>query len=167
MGNKTIYVKDEALWDRAKKLAGKDGLSSLIAEALEAYVNRKEAEQSGFKLFKFNVQELREMTDSGPTFWLKEQVAFQGRQLGTAHLLNPTDPNYPYAQIDVYLTKGHKLVAVVTDEMLGVPTGYRVFNSPAELRSDELFADVEAESKAALFDKIAAELGERWSRWID
>ena len=30
MANKTIYVKDDALWERAKAIGGKDGISGSI-----------------------------------------------------------------------------------------------------------------------------------------
>lgn len=44
MPNKTIYVKNEQLWEKAKKFAGETGLSALIAETLREYVERKDRE---------------------------------------------------------------------------------------------------------------------------
>lgn len=47
MPNKTIYVRDEKLWTRARKLAGDDRLSGVVHELLADWVRNKEAEMAG------------------------------------------------------------------------------------------------------------------------
>src|SRR5204862_4702958 len=44
MATRTIYVRDEKLWNRARKLADVDGLSAVIHDLLTEWVRRKEAE---------------------------------------------------------------------------------------------------------------------------
>jgi len=45
MGNKTLYVKDEALWNRARELAGDEGLSGIVSDLLRDWVQRKETQR--------------------------------------------------------------------------------------------------------------------------
>ena len=47
MGNTSIYIKDQALLERAKKLAGDEGFSAFIAKALADFVERKQDENRG------------------------------------------------------------------------------------------------------------------------
>src|SRR5437667_12348478 len=58
MPNKTIYVKDEKMWELAKKLAGKEGLSSVISEAIADYVSRRRREEKGFQKYRLEVGEV-------------------------------------------------------------------------------------------------------------
>ena len=105
MPNKTIYVKDEALWNRAKELAGKGGLSDLIERTLREFVDR---EGQGFTLRVVRILGQRE-------------VRFYGRLLYEARLDEPqfqsADHNTEHAAFgQVFQTKSGKLVAVVRDE---------------------------------------------------
>ena len=54
-GNRTIYLANDELWERAKNLAGKEGLSSVIAKALADFVAQRDADQSSFQKFTFEI----------------------------------------------------------------------------------------------------------------
>lgn len=73
MPNRTIYVKDENLWEKAKELAGKGGLSEVISNALQKYVAEKEAQAKGLETFRIIVHPEYD----GPV----ERIAFRGRKL--------------------------------------------------------------------------------------
>ncbi len=75
MPNKTIYVKDEALWARAKKLAGEsgEGLSGAIANALVTFVAAREAAMA-----KEPVHRILIVPEKDAPEW----VGFAGRQIG-------------------------------------------------------------------------------------
>ena len=106
MPNKTIYVKDEGLWNRAKELAGKGGLSDLIERTLREFVDR---EGQGLTLRVVRILGERE-------------VRFYGRLLYEARLDDPmfeseSDHNTErHAFGQVFQTKSGRLVAVVRDE---------------------------------------------------
>lgn len=144
MGNKTIYVKDEALWDRAKALAGKDGLSSLIAKALADYVASRE---QGFERYRFSV-----LGD--------QRIAFDGKQVAAY----PGDRNVPAFR--VFMTRAGKLVVL---EDSGPPNGhYGVYDSVAELRDDELVYQIlESTDRAAFLDDLGKRVGQDDTRWIE
>ena len=74
-GNRTIYLANDELWERAKNLAGKEGLSSVIAKALADFVAQRDADQSSFQKFTFEI--LGDPHSEDPT----EVIAFEGRQL--------------------------------------------------------------------------------------
>ncbi|MGO9228630.1 MAG: hypothetical protein ACLQKA_05375 [Bryobacteraceae bacterium] len=52
--NKTIYIrdKDEPIWERARELAGAEGISSIVVESLKKFVAHKEAEEAVAKGFE-------------------------------------------------------------------------------------------------------------------
>jgi hypothetical protein len=105
MPNKTIYVKDEGFWNRAKELAGKGGLSDLIERTLREFVER---EGHGFTLRVIRILGQRE-------------VRFYGRLLFEAPLDDPmfeSDSHHSEHRAfgQVFQTKSGKLVAAVRDE---------------------------------------------------
>lgn len=73
MPNRTIYVKDTDLWQKAKKLAGKGGLSEVISNALQKYVADEEARAKGMETIRIVAHQ---HVDAPP-----ERIAFRGRRL--------------------------------------------------------------------------------------
>jgi hypothetical protein len=134
MPNKTIYVRDENLWERAKKLAGAEGLSGLVGEALAEHVKRREQQRAAFQRGQ---AEMREVTlDVGGEDHrelhgeeVDHKIAFVGR------LLHDTDIE-ALPRCAVYQTKSGKLLLYTTwdvgdrDEMGAT---YELFDSFEEL----------------------------------
>jgi len=72
MPNKTIYVsnEDQAVYDRAQKLAG-DNLSAVLVRALKEFITRREAQEKG----------LKEVVIQVGTKGLQQEKRFSGRLL--------------------------------------------------------------------------------------
>lgn len=102
MPNKTIYIKDEALWAKAKKFAGKGGLSEVITEGLQRYVADSEANAAGQETVRFVVQ----WDERAP-----ERVAFRGHKLASMEIDRPNDGLTLHAT--VWETQGGKFVFAV------------------------------------------------------
>ena len=77
---KTIYVReeDQETFERAKELADEESLSQTIAKALKDLVDRKEAEEEGFKEITLEVGTWPAGQKSTPNI---EEVKFYGRKL--------------------------------------------------------------------------------------
>jgi hypothetical protein len=58
VATKTIYIKDEALWDKAKRVAAQEqeGVSAVIANALARYVSEVEGRRMGQETFRILVR---------------------------------------------------------------------------------------------------------------
>ena len=139
MPNKTIYVKDEATWEEAKKQAGKEGLSGVIEAALQEYVERKKTEKLGFEARRFLVY-----SDLEPE---GRFVRFNGRLL-TEVLVGGDVGRERVAQ--VFLTKGGKIVAILHDAISGEATDFFVYESPEAFTDDKSFLpDVPPEARAS------------------
>lgn len=171
MANKTIYFKDDALWERAKQLAGKEGLSAVIQDALAKYVERKGLEAKGNLPFRLHTGKFDRATKK---YGAIERIAFIGRELAAIEPLVPTlepDPGlapYEPVAITAYQTKGRRLVLTRADVGLGeVITRYAVFSSLMDLRDSELLADLDGLDRARFLDQVSEQLGEDWSVLID
>lgn len=171
MANKTIYFKDDALWDRAKELAGKDGLSAVIQEALAKYVERKNLEAKGFKHFRL---ETAEYDRASKKFGATERIAFEGRELAMDEPLVPSGESesgsepYSVVAIAAYQTKAKRLILTRGEAGYGETIAkYEVFSSLREMRQSALLADVHGLDRARFLDEISSKLGEEWSVWID
>jgi hypothetical protein len=79
VATQTLYVRDEKLWARAKKLAGDEGLSGVIHTMLRAWVKQKEAEMQSLK----RTEEMTEYAISvGPeAHEIPARLVFTGRLL--------------------------------------------------------------------------------------
>lgn len=157
MANKTIYVRDEQLWERARELAGRDGLSAVISDALTEFVARREAEKKGFSLYHLEI--------NGPYSSETEEVRFWGKRLGDR--LFGRGPDLGEGVAEVYQTKAGKLVLVLRDAVTLEAHEYRTFDTPEELARDGEFGQIPVEAREDFADAIAAAIGHRWATWID
>ena len=171
MANKTIYFKDDALWDRAKELAGKDGLSAVIQEALAQYVERKNLEAKGFKRFRLETAEYDPVSKK---FGTTERIAFEGRELAMDEPLVPSGESdadgepYSVVAIAAYQTKAKRLILTRGEADYGeIITKYEVFSSLREMRQSDILADVQGLDRARFLDEISSKLGEEWSVRFD
>lgn len=154
MGNKTIYVKDEALWERAKQLVGKEGLSGLIAEALAEFVQRKEAESRGFSL-----QEISLKHDDG-----EETVKFVGKEI-LAQIPLPCDDHHPRSLADLFQTRAGKMLVVLKEDGSYEPFAYHTYDTPEELVTSGVLKSIP--NRVEFQQAIGEALGHKWGTWID
>ncbi len=189
MPNKTIYVKDGDLWERAKKIAGKDGLSSAISEALTEYVTRKEKDALGIKRYRLEVgyEGAGPETDDGGGMRARAgstgRIAFDGQLLVQQALpvplqieLNGMAWTEEIKEIfeemkeifTVYRTKSGKLILTASSPQLGGTTHYAVYTTITQLREDPyLLKNVAAPDRAPFLDMVAEKAGEDWAVWIE
>lgn len=158
MPNKTIYIKDETLWQNAKKFAGKGGLSEVIADALRRFVADSEAKAAGQETFRFVVQ-FRGDDDFA-------RVAFRGR------LLESKDLDSGSLNASVYETQGGSFVLVLGEEgPYNVSFHYAKYETLKEIAQDsELLELLRSESDAVSWiNDVAIKRAEEASAeiWID
>ncbi len=111
MPTKTVYARDDGLWNRAKELAGGGELSHVIGDLLGEWVRRQEALRSREKdLTEIELwvggKDHQDAHASGRAHY----VAFTGRKISTSR--GKSLRQSPC--IDVYLTKRRNLI-VYTD----------------------------------------------------
>jgi len=172
VANKTIYFKDDALWERAKEVAGKEGLSAVIQDALAKYVERKDLEAKGIQPFRLHTAKYDHATKQYGT---TERIAFIGRELASDEPLVPTsepdpDPEMPFEPVAItaYQTKKQRLVLTRSNVNYGEKiTKYAVFSSVRELRDSEILADLDGVDRVKFLDRVSEQLGEDWSVWFD
>ena len=157
MANKTIYIKDEALWERAKALAGKDGLSALIGRALADFLEQKDAESHGLSPQSIDIVD----SYGGES----ETIRFWGKRLGDR--LFGRGPDSPNGTAEVFQTKSGKLVLVLRDAVSFEAFEYRTFETPEELARDSQFAQIPPEARSDFEQSIAEAIGHKWATWID
>src|SRR4051812_5451894 len=121
MGNKTIYVRSDDLWDRGRARAGDAGISKGVAEALTAWLARSEAGVAGNQRYQFSI--------TAPTDC--PSIAFEGRELG--------DEIAAYKRrIVVYQTKGGKFIVVKGLARSGAQIErYAVYDRVEQIETDE------------------------------
>ena len=147
MGNKTIYVKDEALWDRAKELAGKEGFSAVIAQALADFVERKADEHRGLTDYRLPIGD--------------ELICWRGRLL-TSTVLGLG--NQRAGELEVYQTKAGKLVVVAGD--LADAFGYEVYETLEQFaNSGGHLRDVP--DPEGFVEEVSEAMGQNPTVWID
>jgi hypothetical protein len=173
VGNKTIYFKDDDLWECAKELAGKDGISAVIQAALAHFVDEKRRESQGFRRFRLQAG-FCEVGNHSQKYGTTERIAFDGLLLAE-QLVSLTDPDDPEnevpceVQFRLYRTQGGNLVFTVEDAaepMFGVGH-YAVYRSLSALREDKHLQRSDPVSRAEFLDRCSAQLGEEWAVWID
>src|ERR671912_440275 len=101
MANKTIYVKDDELWERAKQLVGKDGLSALLSEMLQNYVKRKDVGPSEQR-FNFQIGHWEDTDETDQPD--REHIEFIGRRLGDVEVGARGEHTPPHSVVIVYQT---------------------------------------------------------------
>lgn len=159
MGNRTIYVKDDAVWAEAKEIAGKDGLSGVIETALREYVEQKRLEKLGFEARRFFIQ--NGLVPEG------RFVRFNGRLLFETAV--GTELGHPPDVAQIFQTKAGKIVAVINDGPSGEPEEYYVYESLDDFAHDKGFLpDVPPDAREEVREAVAEALGQKnWSVWID
>lgn len=172
MGNKTIYVQDERLWQKAKKLAGKEGLSRVIAKALEDFVATHDRQTQGFRRYQF---EVAYASDDNDEFRPIDYVAFEAKPIFTGVLIYDVpdhldiDPPDDRVRVDVYQTG--KGTLVLTARHLEAPDGqllhYGSFRSMDELIKDSVVSNLAPTDRAKLLTELASQLRDSLVIWID
>ena len=145
VGNKTIYVKNEELWETAKSIAGKAGLSGFVVEALERLVTAKQLEQKGFERFELPIDPLEDDTHFDRN--IKERLGFDGKRLAD------------WGVLSVYRTKAGTFI--VTDNRLdaeGSICDYRTHDQTADLRNDRAIANLNQDDQSRLWDSLCEAL---------
>jgi hypothetical protein len=172
VGNKTIYFKDDDLWERARELAGKDGISAVIQAALSRFVSVKEQEAKGFGRIRLEAG-FKDEPEHSVHYGTTERIAFDGLLLAEqvvpiAYTDGSNDEAYE-VQFRLYRTQGENLVftvADVGDDLFGV-SHHAVYRSLSALREDEHLQTADPVARAEFLDKCSAQLGEDWAVWID
>jgi hypothetical protein len=118
--NKTIYVRDEALWNKAKKIAEErgDGLSGVIASALARLVADEEAKEGG-EVHRILIVPMRgESADP-------ERIGFVGKRLAESELPSHYEG---LAQLvaTAYQTAASKIVVTLAEQGEHHPFTYAV-----------------------------------------
>lgn len=148
MAKKTIYVKNEELWEKAKSVAGEDGLSRLVEEAIERIVTAKQLQQQSLDRFTLRVEPIHDFTPD-----TKETLAFDGECLVARG----------WPSVSVYRTKGGRFI--VTDDLPdGSISEYRTYETLYDLR-DAIEA---ADKNDGLWDRVLEAVGTvETTTWID
>ena len=172
MPNKTIYVANEELWERAKKLAGNKGLSSVISQALADYVASRSAQDASLEKFHFEIG----MYSDSPT----EVIGFEGKQLISKTFdlaVNPFDQSDSEirgieAVIQIYRTRLGKFVLLArpTDdqpESVGAFVTYESHSSVKDVMSGNVAACLHPPNRHELLQDLTNGLGKDAVTWID
>jgi hypothetical protein len=125
--NKTIYVKDEHLWAKAKKLAEKEGegLSGVISAALTAYVAERQAAASGDAVHRILVL--------GHGNEDVQRIAFAGQEIAKKTFGDPP------VCVTVYETVGGNFVVTAAwDSEEPIPFYYKTYDHPLGLQADDV-----------------------------
>lgn len=173
MGNKTIYVQDEKLWQKAKKLAGKAGLSGVIAKALTEFVDEHDREKHGSRRYQFEVR--YEYDDIDPDADWVDCVAFEGKPLfqGTLFYQLPEgwggDAPDDRVEVHVYQTVAGTLVLMA--RRLDAPEGLFFHQGShktlQELRQDSVVSGLAPDERARLLADLSSQLRKSLVIWID
>ena len=164
MGNKTIYVKDEALWDRAKELAGKDGFSALISKALEDFVERRNVANLDFSDHSILIDP--SLAELAPDESFAKLIRFKGRSLATT--FTGPDPDQADGDAEVYQTRAGRLILVLRQAPTGEAYDRRIYESFDQLAADqEALREVPLRERHEFLDRVAQAMGQHWAEWID
>ena len=151
MPTKTLYVKDEQLWEKARRLAGNQRFSEVVAQLLAKWVAAKEKEEAMISGKAFTQIKL---WVGGTSHWNEHpedrieddhKIAFTGRFLASNdawHIETKHLNQSPTQQ--VYQMKNGRLlfyidwrIGVVPDSESGAT--YKIFSDYAELSGDPVF----------------------------
>lgn len=140
MGKKTIYVKNEGQWEAAKSIAGVDGMSSFLEEALQRHVTAKRLDSKGLQMFSLPVEPPEHLRIRD----FNERLGFQGKCLVN------------WGAFAVYLTKGGTFI--VADSSLdedGSISTYRTYTDKEELRQDMSIVALDQAEHDSLWERIS------------
>ena len=155
MGNKTIYVKNDELWETAKSMAGKDGLSSFIEEAVQRLVTAKQLEQKVRQPFSLPY---KPMDKSFTVKRAEERLGFEGKCL------------LDWGPFAVYLTKGGTFIVTDNsgDEDQSI-LDYQTYDELDELQKARSIAALDKEQQDRVWNRIRDALPPQLIHtiWID
>ena len=117
MPAKTLYVKDEQLWDKAKRLAGHQGFSGVIMRLLAKWVADKEKQEAMKSGKEFSEIELWVGGDEHQMWHPKDPLGGDHKIAFTGRLLHSSEHEVVlgvYPQVDVYQMGGGQLVVYRT-----------------------------------------------------
>jgi len=155
MGTRTVYVKNEELWETAKSIAGKDGLSTFVEEALQALVTSKQRErqreQERHDRFSLPYKPDGEGID------LAHHVEFEGKCLGD------------WGSFSLYLTKdGTFIVTYNSCDLEQSIYYYRTYDGLFDLQKEPVIANLTKDEQKAFWDVVRADVPpEALAIWID
>ncbi len=171
MGNKTIYVSDDDIWEKAKKFAGKDGLSSVIARSLGDYVAARTAQDEAMEKYHFEIIDLSE--PDGPT----AVIGFEGTKLLSTSfnlIANPFVPsdNDIEADVEIYRTRLGTFVLLAEPtstepQSKSVFATYETHRSLRELMSGTIVQCMLPPNRHELLTELTTRLGKDVVTWID
>ena len=117
MPAKTLYVKDEQLWEKAKRLAGHQGFSGVIMRLLAKWVADKEKQEAMKSGKEFSAIELWVGGDEHQMWHPKDPLGGDHKIAFTGRLLHSSEHEVVlgvYPQVDVYQMGGGQLVVYRT-----------------------------------------------------
>lgn len=117
MPAKTLYVKDEQLWEKAKRLAGHQGFSRVIMQLLGKWVADKEKQNAVKSGKEFSEIELWVGGREHQTWHPKDPLEGDYKIAFTGRLLHSSEREIllgVYPQVDVYQVGGGQLVVYRT-----------------------------------------------------
>ena len=173
MPNKTIYVADEKLWEQAKRLAGKDGLSSVVNSAIKNFVDEASGREQGFEKQLFEI--FGDPHLSGPT----DVIGFEGKLLYSANfdlVANPFQPDSSTpgveASIAVYRTRSGKFV-LLAEPAIDAPTSQSAYamwethSSISELMNGLVVGCLFDPNRYEFLNELSKHVGTENVTWID
>lgn len=144
----TLYMKDAdaPIWERARQLAGENGLSAVVSRALAAYVNEHEKRATATSELERRATTitLQAQPDGGP----QRKVRFTGVRAGESD------------QFDAYVTTGGKVVLDDRDGGVFVCDGYEDFTAMSP-EDNEIRAAVAESLGKSSSKKSTREVGSR------
>jgi len=173
MPNKTIYVADETLWEQARQLAGKDGLSSVVNAAIKNFIDEAARREQGFEKHVFEIFGDRDL--DGPT----DVIGFEGKKLyGEKFVLiaDPFQPDSPSASIEAYIavyrTKSGKFV-LLAEQVTQNPTSMSAFDaceihsSVSDLMNGNVVSCIFPSNRFEFLNELSKHVGKEHVTWID
>jgi hypothetical protein len=135
VANRTIYIRNEDLWSKARDLAGAEGLSNVIQELLARWVRAREAEVATESMTEVDLAVGGEAYEDEHGVTDDQRLAFAGRLVADSNGLSVAQ----IPRVRVYHTKGGKLIVYrswkgTPAEHLGAT--YRVYPNYESLGAD-------------------------------
>ncbi len=152
MPPKTLYVKDERLWEKAKRLAGHQGFSGVIMQLLAKWVADKEKQEAMKSDKEFTEIELWVGGNIAPSADLPDDQIKEDHKIVFTGRLLASSPRYEdelVPDVEVYQMKSGRLVVYKVYRDYSVATDqesqatYKVFSNFEGLRQSSVFSDYE------------------------
>lgn len=169
--NRTIYIANDELWNRAKTLAGAEGLSAVIARALADFVAARTNPDETFEKFRFEILGLHD--SAGPT----EVIGFEGKELLSGSFDLEESPLGDSAWgdkafIKVYRTRLGKFVvlAAPAPDLPESESAYALYEghkSVTEVMRGGIVSCMFPPARHEFLKKLTANLGKDGVTWID